>query len=68
MQCMGTTTPNQNPAAGGTSYRVTKRFTDGPYAGTTHTSTTSVQFEVGQVIKAWAYGDGYVVEACEVVN
>lgn len=34
----------------------------------THTSVTSVKFEVGQVVKPWAYGSGYVVEACEVVS
>lgn len=65
---MGTTTITQKPAAGGTSCRVTKRFNDGLLQGMTHTSVTSVKFEVGQVVKPWAYGSGYVVEACEVVS
>lgn len=66
MRKVKTTTQTENPAAGGTStYRVTKRFTDGPLAGMTHTEATSVAFAVGQVIKPWAYGSGYVVEAVE---
>lgn len=45
-------------------FEVTKRITDGPLVGMTVVETTSVEFEVGEVItpSAWT-GSGYVVEA-----
>lgn len=45
---------------------VTKRITSGSLAGMVIKETTSVEFEVGQVVTPGAWtGPGYVVEAVE---
>lgn len=49
-------------------FKVTKRFTTGTMEGLTIEETTSVEFKVGQIVKAHKWcGPGYVVEKVEVV-